>query len=319
MKHRTALLLPLVLGGALAARLLIPTPGLAESAPPRPLPTATAPRAAAPTATAPTAAAPTAPAPAATPPKTPAPAEPVAPDQAVRRALDGLGPHQGRYALAVEDLTSGRAAAYGPSTETFVSASIIKVDILATLLLRTQDRGGSLTPDQRRLASAMIRVSDNDATQELWTAIGRRQGLDAANARLGFTPAHAGQQVPWGLTRTTAGDQITLLKAVFTEHSPLTAASRTYMRTLMADIAADQNWGVGAARAPGTPPVLKNGWLPVGTPARWAVNSIGLVEHEGHTLLLAVLTDGQPTREAGTALIERAATTAVGALTPPTP
>ncbi|MFI5759356.1 serine hydrolase [Streptomyces sp. NPDC051563] len=295
MKHRTALLLPLVLGGALAARLLIPTPGLAEPAPPRPLPTAAA------------APAPTAPAP-----------SPPSPDQAVRRALDGLGPHHGRYALAVEDLTSGRAAAYGPSTETFVSASIIKVDILAALLLRTQDRGG-LTPDQRRLASAMIRVSDNDAAQELWTAIGRRPGLDAANARLGLTPAHAGQQGPWGLTRTTTGDQITLLKAVFTENSPLTAASRSYVRTLMAGIAADQNWGVGAARAPGTPPVLKNGWLPVGAPARWAVNSIGLVEHEGHTLLIAVLTDGQPTRETGTALIERAAATAAAALTPPTP
>ncbi|MFF1409617.1 serine hydrolase [Streptomyces sp. NPDC058289] len=311
MKRRTPFfLLPVLVGGALVAHLTTPTPGLAEGTPPRPLPTATA--------AAPTAAAPTAPG---TPPPRPgpAPADTATPEQAVRRALDGLGAHHGRYALAVEDLTSGRAAAYGASTETFTSASIIKVDILAALLLQAQDRGVPLTSAQRRLAAAMIRFSDNDAAQELWAGIGRRQGLDAANARLGLTPAHAGQRGPWGLTRTTVGDQMALLKAVFTQNSPLTAASRSYVRTLMGDIAAGQNWGVGAAGAPGARPVLKNGWLPTGTPSLWAVNSIGLVERAGHTLLVAVLTDGQPTREAGTALIERAAATAAEALAVRTP
>ncbi|MCM1965707.1 serine hydrolase [Streptomyces sp. G1] len=313
MKHRTALLLPLLMGGALAARLLIPAPGLAGSRPPRPLPMAATSAAPVPTAPAPTEAAPTPP-----PRAAPAPA-PADPAQAVRRALDGLGAHHGRYALAALDLTSGRAATYGPSTETFTSASIIKVDILAALLLQAQDRGVPLTPAQRRLASDMIRFSDNDAAQELWTAIGRRQGLDAANARLGLTPAHAGQRGPWGLTRTTVGDQLALLKAVFTENSPLTSTSRSYVRALMGDIAADQDWGVGAGGAPGARPVLKNGWLPGGTPARWAVNSIGLVERAGHTLLIVVLTDAQPTREAGTALIERAASAAAEALVGRTP
>ncbi|MFD8636530.1 serine hydrolase [Streptomyces sp. NPDC059533] len=304
MKRRTPfLLVPLLVGATLAAHLLIPTPGLAEATPPRPLSTAAAPTV-----------------PGAPPSRPgPAPADTATPEQAVRRTLDGLGAHHGRYALAVEDLTSGRAAAYGASTETFASASIIKVDILAALLLQAQDRGVPLTAAQRRLASDMIRFSDNDAAQELWTGIGRRQGLDAANARLGLTPARAGQRGPWGLTRTTVGDQMALLKAVFTEDSPLTAASRSYVRTLMGDVAADQNWGVGAAGAPGDRPVLKNGWLPVGTPALWAVNSMGLVERAGHTLLVVVLTDGQPTREAGTALIERTASTAAGALTPHTP
>ncbi|MDD9377657.1 serine hydrolase [Streptomyces sp. ZAF1911] len=316
MKRRTPLLLlPLFVGAALAAHLLIPTPGLAEGTPPRPLPMA-----ATPTTPAPAAAAPTEPG--TPPPSQPAPTPiPTSadPTQAVRHALDALGAHHGRYALAAADLTSGRAATYGPATETFTSASIIKVDILAALLLQAQDRGVPLTPAQRRLASDMIRVSDNDAAQELWAAIGRRQGLDAANARLGLTPAHAGQRGPWGLTRTTVGDQMAVLKAVFTQDSPLTAASRSYVRALMGDIAADQNWGVGAAGAPGARPVLKNGWLPGGTPPRWAVNSIGLVERAGHTLLIVVLTDAQPTREAGTALIERAASTAAEALLVRTP
>ncbi|WP_435650712.1 serine hydrolase [Kitasatospora purpeofusca] len=235
----------------------------------------------------------------------------------MRLALDGLGAHRGRYALAVEDLASGRSAAYGSptsSTETFTSASIVKVDILAALLLRAQDRGEQLSPAQRQLASDMIRVSDNDAAQKLWGEIGGRQGLDAANARLGLSSAHAGQRVPWGLTRTTARDQISLLKAVFTQDSPLNTASRSYLRSLMSTVADGQNWGIGAAGTPGTPPALKNGWLPDGTTQLWIVNSVGIVERAGHSLLVVVLTDGQPTQEAGIALVEHVAAAAVEAL-----
>lgn len=296
MKHRTAFAIPVLVGAALAAHALIPASGPAGSAPPAPLSTST--------------------------PSTPgtlseqelAVAATATPEQAVRLALDGLGAHHGRYALAVEDLTSGHSAAHGSSSETFTSASIIKVDILAALLLQTQDRGGRLSSAQRQLVSDMIRFSDNDAAQKLWIDIGRRQGLDAANARLGLTPAHAGQSVAWGLTRTTARDQISLLKAVFTQDSPLNAASRSYVRALMSTVTDGQNWGVGAAGAPGDQPALKNGWLPDGTPQRWVVNSMGIVERAGHTLLVVVLTDGQPTRETGIALIEQAATTAVDAL-----
>ncbi|MDY0816383.1 serine hydrolase [Kitasatospora purpeofusca] len=293
------------MGAAMVAHVLIPTSGTAEGAPPDPLPTSS----------------PTTPSTPSTPsaPSTlsgPALAATgtTTPEQAVRLALDGLGVHHGRYALAVEDLTSGRSAAYGSSAETFTSASIVKVDILAALLLQTQDRGDRLSSAQRQLASDMIRVSDNDAAQKLWIEIGRRQGLDAANARLGLSPAHAGQRGAWGLTRTTARDQIALLKAVFTQDSPLNAASRSYLRGLMGSVTDGQNWGVGAAGAPGGLPVLKNGWLPDGTTRLWVVNSVGIVERAGHSLLVVVLTDAQPTREAGIALVERVATTAVEAL-----
>ncbi|MFE4513590.1 serine hydrolase [Kitasatospora sp. NPDC056783] len=309
MKHRTAFVVPAFVGAVMAAHLLIPAPGLAEGASRGPSPASTPP------ASTPPPSPPSAPSvPGAPPGRGLATEGATTPEQAVRLALDGLGAHHGRYALAVEDLTSGRSAAYGSSTETFTSASIIKVDILAALLLRTQDRGGRLGPAQRQLASDMIRFSDNDAAQQLWADIGRRQGLDAANARLGLTPAHAGQGGPWGLTRTTARDQISLLRAVFTQDSPLDATSRSYLRTLMGAVTDGQNWGVGAAGTPGDRPVLKNGWLPGGTPQLWVVNSMGVVERAGHTLLVVVLTDGQPTRESGISLIERAAATAVETL-----
>ncbi|MFJ4795794.1 serine hydrolase [Kitasatospora purpeofusca] len=302
MKHRTALAIPVLVGAALVAHVLVPTPGPADGTPSGPPPTAAR-------------ASPSAPALLSEP--APSTTTTTTPEQAVRLALDGLGAHRGRYALAVEDLTSGRSAAYGSptsSTETFTSASIVKVDILAALLLRAQDRGDQLSSAQRQLASDMIRASDNDAAQKLWGEIGGRQGLDAANARLGLSSAHAGQKVPWGLTRTTARDQISLLKAVFTQESPLNATSRSYLRTLMGTVSEGQNWGVGAAGAPGTTPVLKNGWLPDGTTHLWSVNSVGIVEREGHSLLVVVLTDGQPTQEAGITLVEHVAAAAVEAL-----
>ncbi|MFJ8847167.1 serine hydrolase [Streptomyces cyaneofuscatus] len=251
-----------------------------------------------------------------TPPGASASPTAASPEQSARAALDALTEHDGRYALAVEDLTSGRSLSYGSSSssDAFVSASIIKVDILAALLLQAQDRGGGLTLAQQRLASAMIRYSDNDAAQELWVDIGRRQGLNAANMRFGFSRAHASQRGMWGLTRTTIRDQIALLKAVFTRNSPLTSESRTYVRTLMSDVIAEQGWGVGAASSANADRVLKNGWLPRETTNLWVVNSLGLVEYRGHSLLVAVLTDDQLTREAGISLVERTAITAVHTL-----
>ncbi|MFJ4669623.1 hypothetical protein [Kitasatospora purpeofusca] len=41
---------------------------------------------------------------------------------------------------------------------------------------------------------------------------------------------------------------------------------------------------------------------------------MGIVERAGHTLLVVVLTDGQPTLETGVALVEQTAAAAVEAL-----
>ncbi|MEV0092221.1 serine hydrolase [Streptomyces sp. NPDC050738] len=302
MKSRIAVLLLLLLGVMVTAAALLPssadhaTASAAQSRPPKPpvpLPTPT---------------------PSATPVPSHTATPGAGPEETARSALDALGPYTGRYALAVEDLTSGRSFTHGAFTADFTCASIIKVDILAALLLQAQDRGDELTAEQRQLASAMIRLSDNDAGQELWIGIGRRQGLDAANARLGISAAHAGQRGAWGLTQTTAPDQIALLKSVFTAKSPLTAGSRSYMRSLMSDVIAGQNWGVGAASSPTVTPVLKNGWLSRETTKLWVVNSMGVVEYGGHSMLVVVLTDSQLTREAGISLIEQTATAAVHAM-----
>ncbi|MFI1396067.1 serine hydrolase [Streptomyces sp. NPDC020681] len=252
--------------------------------------------------------------PSATPAATPSQDDADEAYEAVRKALDALPGSSGSYSIAVKDVEAPDSVVHGATAEEFDTASIVKVDILLALLLRAQDNGTSLTTEQRQLATAMIRTSDNDAADALWMTIGGAQGLDAANERLGLTATTAGGSGHWGLTQTTAADQLALLDAVFSEESPLTSRSRDYVESLMSDVVPEQRWGISAAAGSGSTVALKNGWLPRTATGLWDVNSIGRVEYAGRTLLVAVLSDGQPSQGAGIDLVEQVATVAVEAL-----
>ncbi|MEU1199925.1 serine hydrolase [Streptomyces sp. NPDC005813] len=218
----------------------------------------------------------------------------------------------GKMSVALLDPRSNRWAGYGRGI--FDTASIVKVDILSTLLLQAQDAGRDLTARERGLATAMIENSDNDATSVLWSAIGRASALDRANARLGLRETTGGDGTVWGLTQTTALDQVRLLAAVFGDRSPLRPAARVYIQHLMYHIAPDQDWGVSVAADPGRPTALKNGWLQRSRSNKWDVNSIGRIEKDGRVFYLAVLLNGSSTQEIGINLVEQAARSAAEAL-----
>ncbi|MDR6977227.1 hypothetical protein J2X68_003939 [Streptomyces sp. 3330] len=220
-------------------------------------------------------------------------------------------PGDAAVSVAVLDLDSGADATHGESA--FDTASIVKVDILATLLLQAQDADRSLTAAEKTYATAMIENSDNDSASALWRSIGKAAGLDAANERFGLTGTAGGDDMLWGLTQTTAADQLTLLRQVFGDDSELSEASRTYLRGLMGRIAAGQRWGVSAA-ADGSSWALKNGWLARSTTGLWDINSIGRVTVDGHDCLVAVLSNGNATQTAGISLVEQVARAAVSAL-----
>lgn len=73
-------------------------------------------------------------------------------------------------AVAVLDVTSGDSAGYGDAR--FETASIVKLNILAALLLQAQDAGRQLTAREKAQASVMIRDCDNVSATELWNATG---------------------------------------------------------------------------------------------------------------------------------------------------
>lgn len=223
--------------------------------------------------------------------------------------------------VAVLDVASGDSAEYGDAS--FDTASIVKLNILAALLLQAQDADRRLTAQERTYASAMIRDSDNVSATALWKVIGQAAGLDAANERFGLTATEGGHGLYWGLTQTTAADQLVLLRQVFGEDdtSELSAASRAYVQDLMGRIAEGQDWGVSAAAtggASGSGFALKNGWLPRTATRLWDINSVGRVELDGREFLVAVVSDGHTTKAKGVAAVEAAARAAVSVFADPT-
>ncbi|WP_432082962.1 serine hydrolase [Streptomyces sp. WAC 04229] len=210
------------------------------------------------------------------------------------------------------DPGAGVTAAYGAGG--FETASVVKVGILAALLLRARDAGRVLTVAERAHAVAMVERSDNDSASALWRAIGGARGLDAANERFGLTGTAGGEGTLWGLTRTTAVDQVALLRHLFVaDGSELTADARAYVTGLMGRIADGQRWGVSAA-ADGSAWALKNGWLRRSTTGLWVVNSVGRVTSGGHDRLVAVVSRGSATLAEGIALVEAAARAVVSVL-----
>lgn len=219
----------------------------------------------------------------------------------------------GQVAVAVDDLTTGADAAYG-GTQEFVTASIVKVDILSTLLYQAQQSGQQLPPGEEALATTMIENSNDDAASDLYDDAGGAEGIDQANQVFGLSETTVGTDGYWGLTSTTVDDQIRLLRLVFTRPSVLTAQSQDYIQDLMSQVEADQQWGVPAAADDGTPFMVKNGWLPSGTTGLWEINSIGEVVHDGQRMLIAVLSEGNATEDSGISLVQTVAEAAAGAM-----
>ena len=243
---------------------------------------------------------------------------------AVAQALATAGATaQGAVSVAVLDLDSGVGATSGGAGHPFVTASIVKADILAVLLRQSDS---VLTAEQQTEAVAMIEQSDNDAAGALYEDIGGADGLDEANRTFGLTGTTAGRDGYWGLTTTTSEDQLRLLRVIFGDDSPLDGTAQAYLRKLMGRISTDQDWGVSAAadEADGSDNsggdgddggwMLKNGWLSRSADGLWAINSIGQVTHDGRNVLVAVLSDGNGTEQSGISLVESVAVAAVDAL-----
>ncbi len=233
-----------------------------------------------------------------------------------RRLAAALAPvlarHPGTMGVGVIDQTTGAVAVYGGGTH-FATAGVEKATILASLLLDRAAAG--LGGTDERLAAQMTEASDDSAGTRLWDAAGQTAGLTAADRKLGLRHTLPGSARDWGLTMTTVGDQLTLLRDLTTARSPLSAADRSYELTLLrAGAAAGQRWGVSAAASPGTSYAIQDGDLADG-PSNWVITSIGVLDRGHQHLLLAVLGAGQPSRAAGIALVQAAAAAAADRVT----
>ena len=228
-------------------------------------------------------------------------------DRSLRRYLAG---RKGQITAAVYDARTRRTWVLHPGLREY-TASIVKVQIMGAALNQAQASGRPLPPSQAALMGPMIEASDNDAATTLLADVGGPGALARFDRAAGMTETEPstlalipGTDLPgWGLTRTTALDEV-MLVARFAYPGPvLDDASRAYGLSLMEHVERGQDWGVSGGVPAGTTIALKNGWLPVGT-SGWQVDSIGWVRGHGRDYVLAVLASGNPTEEYGVGTIE---------------
>jgi hypothetical protein len=226
---------------------------------------------------------------------------------ALRRAVRAyVGKRPGETGVMATDLRTGLS--FGENEKSrFVSASVMKVDILASLVLQRQRDNRRLSDGQRQLARRMIRESDNSAADALYSAAGNGAGVRKANETFGLKHTKP-FSTSWGSSWTSPADQVRLLTNLASDKSPLKASGRRYILGLMGSVLDEQAWGISAAARPGEKVALKNGWTPVYRQGHgWAINSVGRITGADHDFLIAVCSGGNPTMASGVSTVEHVA------------
>jgi hypothetical protein len=213
----------------------------------------------------------------------------------------------GSVLAAVYDVSTGQSWRLGDGPAQ-PAASVVKLDILETLLAK--QAGTTLSAGDQSLSQSMIEDSDNDAATSLWDEAGGAAGIGAYNDSAGLsgtTPSAcvtcAGFAWPgWGLTTTVPQDQLALLKQLIApgQRPLLSDAQRSYVLSLLENVAPEQRWGVSGGVPAGVTVALKNGWLPLNDAnTDWQINSVGWVSGDGRDYLVAAFTTGNPTEQYG--------------------
>jgi len=156
------------------------------------------------------------------------------------------------------------------------TASVLKVEIMAGILLRAQSQGRGLTPSEASQILPMITRSDNTAATSLWESLGAAPGMANLDSVFGMSSTTPASPL-WGLTSTSAADQVRLLRQVLLgDYGPLSGAYRTTAFDYMTSVIPSQRWGITAGVPAGWTVANKNGFAPrvtgggTSTPPGWS-------------------------------------------------
>jgi hypothetical protein len=208
---------------------------------------------------------------------------------------------QGLLTAAVYDVATGQTYLLHPGV-TEQTASIVKVDILATLLWQLEQSSQPIGEEEAEEATGMIEQSDNDDATDLWNDDGGAPGVAHFNSVVGLSDTTPNYH--WGETTTTALDQLHLVRLVVFPNQFLDPASRSYELGLMENVVGWEDWGVSSGPPTTATVALKNGWVPLTSYTDWQVNSIGYVNGSGRRYVLAVLTAHDSSESYGISSIE---------------
>ena len=211
---------------------------------------------------------------------------------ATRRYLRG---RRGVTSFAVVD-SAGRESGHNARLP-FVSASVVKAMLLVGHLRAARDR--PLSPGERSVLGPMIRWSDNRAATRIFGSQGapglRRVARASGMRRFSVGPT-------WTSAVITARDQARLFARL---DRLLPARHRDYGRGLLSSVVASQAWGIPAGAPPKWRAYFKGGWRP--TVRGRLVHQVARLEGEERTVVIAVLTDGNPSHGYGTTTVRQVA------------
>ncbi len=211
--------------------------------------------------------------------------------------------HRGaRFTAAVHDLRTGCWYHLNPDLA-ITTASVIKAQVLAGVLLAAQEGSRPLTESEVADIELMMHYSHNNPpTSRLCAALGGAAGMEALDAR--FAIAATSHTARYGTTVSTAEDRTVLIEKLLVGGGPLDAASVADAWDTMSAVSAAQSWGVTAGLPDGYEAALKNGFYPL-RGSGWRVGTTGVVrDPDGGAYAMTVLTDRNPNESTGIALVE---------------
>lgn len=219
-----------------------------------------------------------------------------------------------RVTASVHDVQTGCWHHLAPDT-VITTASVIKAQLLAGVLLRAQDEGRPLTEWERARIDPMMALSHNPPASDLYVSLGGAPAQERLDERFGLTATTSTPR--WGLTTSTAQDRTRLAVALFHAGGPLDDAARAEAWRTMTAVHPTQQWGITAGVPEGWTVALKNGFYPTAGTPRWRIGSSGFVRQDatGEGYALTVMTDQNPDHETGQRLVELVSRAVAGALT----
>ena len=207
-----------------------------------------------------------------------------------------------RFTASVHDHRTGCSYDLNPDLA-LTTASVIKAQVLAGILLAAQEQGRGLTASETGDVELMMRYSHNTPpTSRLYVALGGAVGMEALDGRFGVTgTSHTAR---YGATISTAEDRTVLVEQLLIGGGPLDAGSVRAAWDWMSGVSVVQSWGVTAGLPAAYDAALKNGFYP-SRGAGWRAGTTGVVQDpRGGAYAMTVLTDLNPDEAAGIALVE---------------
>ena len=208
-----------------------------------------------------------------------------------------------RFTAAVNDHRTGCRYRLNGDLE-ITTASVIKAQVLAGVLLAAQDAGRPISPSEAADIELMIHYSHNrPPTSRLYLQIGGAAGMEELDERFGIVGT---SHTAWyGRTLSTADDRTRLVEQLLIGGGPLDEESVQEAWQWMSGVSAAQSWGVTAGLPAGYEAALKNGFYPMWG-AGWRLGTTGVVrDPNGGSYAVTVMTDNNPSESAGISLVEK--------------